>query len=114
MGTLQNPVSTNKLLNALPGPELRELQSGFERIRLNSGDVVYHPVVPTKALYFPEDCIISNLTVFDDGASIESGIVGSEGMTGAELLLSGSASTRETCAQTPGYCIRIDTKKFQP
>jgi CRP-like cAMP-binding protein len=114
MGSSQNPVSTNKLLNALPSPELRELQPSFERIRLNSGDVVYHPIKPTKALYFPEDCIISNLTVFDDGASIESGIVGSEGMTGTELLLSGSASTRETCVQTSGYCTRIEVKKFRP
>lgn len=114
MGTLQYPNGTNRLLNALPLIELRELESGFERVRLNSGDAVHHAVMPVKALYFPEDCIISNLTVFDDGASIESGIIGREGMTGTELLMSGVASPRETFVQTSGYCIRIEVKKFQP
>ncbi|HTK37514.1 MAG TPA: hypothetical protein VL325_03385, partial [Pyrinomonadaceae bacterium] len=86
------------------------MQPSFERVRLNGGDVIHHPIVPSTALYFPEDCIISNLTVFDDGASVESGLVGREGMTGTELLMSNSILTRETCVQTSGYSIRIEAK----
>jgi Mn-dependent DtxR family transcriptional regulator len=104
----------NRLLSALPEAELQALQPSFERVRLNGGDVIHHPIVPSTALYFPEDCIISNLTVFDDGASVESGLVGSEGMTGTELLMSNSVLTRETCVQTSGYSIRIEAKNFRP
>ena len=114
MGISLHPISTNRLLGALPTAELQALQPSFERVRLIGGDVIHHPIVPSTALYFPEDCIISNLTVFDDGASVESGIVGNEGMTGTELLMSNSVSTREACVQTTGYSIRIDVKDFRP
>lgn len=113
MGISLHPLSTNRLLGALPAAELQALQPGFERVKLSGGDVLHHPIVPSTALYFPEDCIISNLTVFDDGASVESGIVGSEGMTGTEMLMSNSVSTRETCVQTSGYGIRIEVKNFR-
>jgi len=114
MGISLHSLSTNRLLGALPAAELQALQPSFERVKLTGGDVIHHPIVPSTALYFPEDCIISNLTVFDDGASVESGIVGSEGMTGTEMLMSNSVSTRETCVQTAGYGIRIEVKNFRP
>jgi len=114
MGISLQPLSTNRLIGALPAAELQALQPGFERIRLTGGDVIHHPIVPSTALYFPEDCIISNLTVFDDGASVESGLIGSEGMTGTELLLSNTTSNREACVQTSGYSIRIEVKNFRP
>ena len=113
MGISLQPPSTNRLIGALPAAELQALQPSFERVRLTGGDVIHHPIVPSTALYFPEDCIISNLTVFDDGASVESGLVGSEGMTGTELLLSNTASNREACVQTSGYGIRIEVKNFR-
>ena len=114
MGISLQPLSTNRLIGALPAAELQALQPSFERVRLTGGDVIHHPIVPSTALYFPEDCIISNLTVFDDGASVESGLVGCEGMTGTELLLSNTASNREACVQTAGYSIRIEVKNFRP
>ena len=114
MGISLHPLSTNRLLSALPLTEFQALRPSFERVRLTGGDVIHHPIVPSTALYFPEDCIISNLTVFDDGASVESGLIGSEGMTGTEMVMSNSVSTREACVQTSGYSIKIDIKNFRP
>src|SRR6185503_5877806 len=38
---------------------------------------------------------------------------GREGLTGVSVALASTRSTRETCAQTSGACLRIKTKNFR-
>ncbi len=106
-------VTQNRLLSALPEKDFRAILPFLERVRMKRGDIVYHPNAPINDLYFPETCIISSLTVFDDGASIESGIVGFEGMAGISLLLARSTASRETTVQTSGNSLRLKADKFR-
>lgn len=103
----------NLLLKSLPSDTFSKLEPDIERLRLRRGDIIYHSGNSIKDFYFPESCIVSSITVFDDGASIESGIVGPEGMTGVNLLLSNTAPPRETCIEASGYCLRIRMEKFR-
>lgn len=106
-------VTQNRLLGALPEKDLGALEASLERVRMRRGDIVYHPNAPVTDLYFPENCIISSLTVFDDGATIESGLIGNEGMAGVGLILSNSTAARETAVQVTGNGLRLKADKFK-
>lgn len=107
------PVPNNRLLAALPVDLYRHFGEHLEPVRLKRGDVVYRQDAPIDYVYFPETCIISQLTVFADGSSIESGIVGREGLAGVSVALARTDSSREAFVQTPGRGYRMETGFFR-
>ena len=77
----------NRILAALPGEELERLRRHFERVRLARGQSVIVPEKPIRDFYFPLTCLLSLVTTMADGASVESGTIGSEGTSGILVLL---------------------------
>ena len=108
------PVSPNfnQLLNSLPADEYSKLCSDLEPVKMKRGDVVYKAGERIKYVYFPENCILSMITIFEDGTSVESGIVGREGMTGAGIILADTMNARETFVQTSGQGWRMNSENF--
>jgi CRP-like cAMP-binding protein len=102
----------NQLLASLSAGKFKEIQPDLERVKMRRGEVVYKAGEPLGYVYFPESCIISIVTVFEDGTSIESGLIGREGMTGMAIALSDQTANREAYVQVTGSCVRIKAKKF--
>ena len=107
------PVSANRILGALSSLDYQTISAHLEPVKLKRGDVVYYQDEPIRYVYFPENCIISQLTVFSDGSSIESGIVGREGMAGVSVALAHTKSPREAFVQTSGRSFRMETETFR-
>ncbi|MDQ4122146.1 MAG: Crp/Fnr family transcriptional regulator [Acidobacteriota bacterium] len=103
----------NQILSSLPYKEFDRLKPELKKIKVSHGDILYRPNEPVKFVYFPEDCIVSTITVFDDGTSIENGIVGNEGLLGVAPALSTMKSPREATVQSNGECLRISTDVFR-
>ena len=104
--------SGNQLLASLPAIKFKEIQPYLERVKLRRGEIVSKVGEAIAYVYFPESCIISLVTVFEDGASIESGIIGREGMTGSALALSYDTASREAYVQVSGSALRMKAKHF--
>jgi CRP-like cAMP-binding protein len=104
-----NP-TRNRLLNCLPGSELEALLPHFEVVSLAHGDHVIVPDVPIKYLYFPLNALLSLVTIMEDGSSVESGIIGREGMSGIPVLLNAEQTTMPTFTQVPGEALRIKSE----
>jgi CRP-like cAMP-binding protein len=104
--------SGNALLASLPAAKFKELLPFLERVKMKRGDLVYKSGEEISYVYFPESCIISLITVFEDGTSVESGLIGNEGMTGTTLALSDSYSNREAFVQISGNALRIKARRF--
>ncbi len=102
----------NQLLASLSTTKFKEIQPDLERIKMRRGERVYKAGEPLEYVYFPESCIISMVTVFEDGTSVESGIIGREGMTGMSIALSDETSNREVFVQVTGSCLRMKGKRF--
>lgn len=102
----------NQLLASLSANKFKEIQADLERVKLRRGEIIYKAGEPLEYVYFPESCIISMVTVFEDGTSVESGIIGREGMTGMSIALSDETSNREVCVQVTGSCLRMKAKSF--
>lgn len=106
--TQESPAPTaNRLLAHLSGEELDLLRPHMEQVRLAHGDRIIEPHVPIKDIYFPLDCLLSMVTMMEDGAAIESGSIGREGMSGVPVLLDAAETTMPTFVQISGEAIRI-------
>ncbi|HEY0081610.1 MAG TPA: Crp/Fnr family transcriptional regulator [Pyrinomonadaceae bacterium] len=97
----------NRLLAHLPAAEMELLHPHIERVQLSHGDRIIEPHVPIKNIYFPLNCLLSMVTMMEDGSCVESGSIGREGMAGAPVMLDATETTMPTFVQIPGEAARI-------
>ncbi|MBV9925816.1 MAG: Crp/Fnr family transcriptional regulator [Acidobacteria bacterium] len=100
-------LAVNRLLALLPEPELEELRRHAEVVSLRHGDQVIFPDEPIKDVYFPLTCLLSMVTTMEDGATVESGSIGREGMSGIPVVLNAGQTTMPTFTQIPGEAVRV-------
>ena len=98
---------TNKLLTALPGPDLARLLSYIEPISLKAGGNVYNMGEDVEFVYFPETAIISNIYSLADGDTTEAAMIGNEGMVGLSAMLDSNPPTYWTKVTIAGSALRV-------
>ena len=75
--------------------------------RLNKGALLYDPGSEVETVYFPEDAVISMLTLMESGEAIESATVGREGGVGLMAAARPRQSLSRALVQVPGDGYRI-------
>jgi len=100
----------NRLLASLPREELELLSPYLEQVWLSHGQMIILPDEPIEFVYFPLNCLLSLVVVMEDGATVESGSVGREGMAGLPIVLDVATTPMQTLAQIPGQSIRIKSE----
>lgn len=108
----REPIS-NGVLAALPGRTYQALRSGLEPVKLNFGDILYEPGDPIRNVYFPNDSLVSLLTLVDDRSALEVGMVGCEGMVGMPLTLGSTVSPVRALVQGAGTALRMNATRFR-
>lgn len=76
------------------------------------GAVLSEPGTPTRHVYFPTEGFISLVAMSSDTGGVEVGMVGTEGMLGAQLALGVSVAPLHALVQGPGSALRIPTAAF--
>ena len=104
--------ATNELLAALPAQELARFSAGLEPVQLTYGDILYEPGAPMHDVYFPNDCLVSLLTLVEGHRALEVGLVGREGMIGARLALGAATSSVRALVQGTGTAMRMKSDRF--
>lgn len=102
----------NRLLAALPRIERQRLIERLEPIALTSGEVLYQPGDKIRHVYFPNDSLISLLTLVDRHQALEVGLVGREGMVGLPLTLEIGVSPVRALVQGSGTAMRMKAAPF--
>lgn len=97
----------NLLLSKLPDEALEALRPHFERVTLRHGDYPIVPDEPIRHAYFPTGCLLSLVTQMSDGACVESGCIGREGMSGVPVLLDARTTPMPTFTQIEGKAVRV-------
>ena len=100
----------NRILSALGRAGGGEFLSGLESVRLSRGERLIGHGDPLKHVYFPLDSMISLVSLMSNGASVEAGVVGCEGVLGLPALLGAGATPMESVVQIPGGAARIDAR----
>jgi CRP-like cAMP-binding protein len=98
----------NEILVGLPAAEGGELFSKLEYVRLKVGNVLFESGDALKSVYFCNSGMISLLTVFPDGKSVEVGLVGKEGFVGLPLLVGFQTSSGRAITQLEATAFRVN------
>ena len=115
MGTRLPPPPTrpNRLLTLLPAADADRLTGRMTMVPYAVRDVVYPPGKRVEAVYFPVAGVFSQMVVMADGASVEVGTVGSEGMLGTEVYLGSAHSPHQVFCQVTGAAWRLPVDVFR-
>jgi hypothetical protein len=102
----------NHLIEMLPRLDRRRLLAVCERVDLTLSEVVSESGRRTRHVYFPTGSTISLVTPIDGKPVLEVGMVGSEGMVGAQLVLGVTTTTLHCVVQASGPSWRISSPEF--
>ena len=97
----------NQLLAALPLKEYQRLQPDLEQVALTFGTILYQPGEVMPYVYFPNQGIVSLLSMVEERSPLEVGMVGSEGMVGIGIFLGASTSLNRALVQGTGTAMRM-------
>jgi len=103
----------NSLIEQLPSTDRLRLLAICERVDLGLAEVLCDPGDVTRYVYFPIDGFISMVAVIEGSPGVEVGLVGREGMLGAQLLLGVEQSPLHAVVQGQGAAWRIAARAFR-
>jgi CRP-like cAMP-binding protein len=103
----------NHLIALLPRRDRLSLLAACEPVQLEAGTVLCEPGEATRHVYFPKDCFISLVTAVEGEPGLEVGMVGREGMLGAQLALGVRAIPLHALVQGAGTAWRIAAAPFR-
>lgn len=113
MTTSQHGSGENRLLAALPRRGRQHFLASCEQVNLGFADVLSESGERIRYVYFPTKSIVSLVTALEDGARLEVGIVGDEGMLGTSLILGVGTSPQHAVVQGAGAAWRMTAPAFQ-
>lgn len=107
--------SQNELLKALISvpsiatnllPELKVVPLAVNQVLYELGDQVDY-------LYFPLDSVVSDLTLLEDGMTIETSMSGPEGLVGISTILGSRRASNWIWVTISGHAIQLEAKVFE-
>jgi CRP-like cAMP-binding protein len=103
----------NRLIAALPQRSQSRLLARCEPVELPFAGVLGGEGEPMQNVYFPTDSVISLVTTLADGARLEVGIIGNEGMLGTSIFLGVNVSPQHAVVQGGGSALRMSAAAFR-
>ncbi|HEV2706622.1 MAG TPA: Crp/Fnr family transcriptional regulator [Pyrinomonadaceae bacterium] len=115
MSTQQQPYppTFNRIINALSRSEYERLIPDLEPINLSRGEILYQPEEAITHVYFPNHGTVSIVSTFEDGGSVEVGMVGNEGMFGVCVFLGTISTPLLAQVQIEGDGFRMQTEALK-
>ena len=98
----------NKILLGIPKVEREFVFPKLEFVRLQSRQLLHDVGDRLKSGYFCNAGMISTLSVFSDGKSVEVGLIGKEGFAALPLIVGFKTSNIRVNVQIEGTAFRID------
>ena len=102
----------NLLLSSLPREERERLDPFLEWTGVEFEETLIEPDEPIRQVFFPFDAVTSTVQEMDDGGSIETGLMGIEGVIGIQLWLRMPTTPTRTFVQVQGFGHRMSAANF--
>ncbi len=101
---------SNVLVNQLVSALSETARDQLQLMQVPQGAVLFDAGERPRHVYFPAGCIVSLLHALEDGSAAEVSVIGSEGMVGVELFLSGEDARSRAVVHAGGplYQLRGD------
>jgi hypothetical protein len=99
-------VRRNQLLGALEPATRERINPHLRPVRLKLGEIVCEAGGVLEHAYFPEGCVLSLLTVLENGSAIETANIGREGAFGLFAAMYSRVSFNRCLVQLAGPMVR--------
>jgi CRP-like cAMP-binding protein len=107
------PIYRNQILSALPPSEIEQLRPHLQSVSFVLQQVLHEAGNPVAEVYFPESGLVSVTADTQDHGWVEVGLIGREGYTGSQVLLSPDALvTHRSFMQVPGHGYKLAAPDF--
>jgi CRP-like cAMP-binding protein len=103
----------NRLISALPPDTSDCLRPNLIPVMLSLGEIIYDRGESPEHMYFPAGAVISLLYITEDGASVEIGMVGNDGVVGVALLMGRDTMPYRAIVQVAGVAFKLRAKLLQ-
>lgn len=101
----------NELLRELVGPDITlQLLPELKIVSLELNQVLYGQGDYIEFIYFPIDCVVSGLAIMEDGTTIETSMIGREGLVGVGAILGTGRARQWHWVTIGGSAIQVETK----
>lgn len=104
---------TNTILSSLPHEEFARLVPHLETVELKKGETVYLTGDNIKHIYFPEQGLLSLVSITETGCQLEVAIVGREGGAGLSVILRNSTIPYDVTVQFTTVAHKIKATALQ-
>jgi CRP-like cAMP-binding protein len=84
-------------------PELRIVPLSVNQVLYEQGDKI-------ESVYFPLDSVVSGLAIMEDGTTIETSMIGREGLVGISTVLGSGLSRQWIWVTVSGKAIQLDAR----
>ena len=101
----------NRLIAALAPPDIDRYFSGLAPVSLSLCEVLVDTGAPIENVFFIEEGLACIQTRMANGATIEVGMIGYEGMVGMAALLGHTTSAHQIIVQIPGIALRMTASR---
>jgi CRP-like cAMP-binding protein len=79
-------------------------------VSLDRNEVLYEQGDRIESVYFPITCVVSNLAIMEDGTTLETSMVGREGLIGISAILGGGLSRHWLWVSISGVALQLETR----
>jgi CRP-like cAMP-binding protein len=101
----------NRILDALAPDDLQAISADLHPVSLEYRQLLQDVGTPLDTVYFIESGLASVLTVMSNAATIETGMIGNEGVVGVLGILGAESSAQQVIVQVPGTALSISTAR---
>lgn len=103
----------NQILAALPEEEYQRIALELTTVDLPLGKVLYETLDEIETVYFPNQAIISLVSVLESGTTTEVGIIGRSSLLGLSVVLGGNRSQHRAIVQLPGSLVKVSASTIK-
>lgn len=104
--------TSNQILELLPEDEMCAVLERSELVKVRSKEILFESGERIEYVHFPEDCVISLVTVMKDGDQVEAMTVGNDGFSGIPVFHGVETSPNRGCGQITGTARRLTVGDF--
>lgn len=101
-------LSRNSILSRFDADEYYRLSRFSRTVDLEAQQTLYAPGDEIAHAYFPVDCVITSVATMNDGSTVETAMVGREGVAGISAALGGFSAREWTHALLGGEALRVE------
>ena len=106
------PQLRNRILRLLPTCDLEAVLARSQVVEIKSKELIFERNKPIPYVYYPENCVISLVTLMEDGSGVEAMTIGNDGFAGIGVFNRVGSSNALACGQISGMARRISAVDF--